>query len=76
MGGRLVRGPSAALVVASWVICVLSYAPEGGGGDAGIVVLFLVAAFLTIAAAALVARAWRRSVPVLGAAPVSVVALL
>jgi hypothetical protein len=76
MGVRLVIGLSAALVVASWVICALGYATQGGGGDAGIVVLFLVAAFLTVAAAALVVRAWRRSVPVLPAAPVSIVASL
>jgi hypothetical protein len=81
MGVRLVIGLSAALVVASWVICALGYATQGGGGDAGIVVLFLVAAVLTVAAAALVAaalvvRTWRGSVPVLAAAPVSVVASL
>jgi hypothetical protein len=76
MGGRLVLGISAALVVASWVICALSYATQGGGGDAGIVVLFLVAAVLTVAAAALVVRAWRSSAPVLAAAPVSIVASL
>jgi hypothetical protein len=80
MGVRLVIGLSAALVVASWVICALGYATQGGGGDAGIV-LFLVAAVLTVAAAALVAaalvvRTWRGSVPVLAAAPVSVVASL
>jgi hypothetical protein len=76
MGVRLVIGLSAALVVASWVICALGYATQGGGGDAGIVVLFLVAAVLTVAAAALVVRTWRGSVPVLAAAPVSVVASL
>jgi hypothetical protein len=73
---RLILVVSSIVVLASWAICALSYATQGGGGyNGGLFAIFiLVAAAFTAAAAALVVGAWRDQVSVLAAAPVSVVA--
>lgn len=67
---------SAAVVVASWGICALSYATQGGGSyNGGLFAIFIwIAALLTVSAGALVVRAWTGASSVLTAAPVSVLA--
>lgn len=66
----------AAVVLASWGICALSYATQGGGAyNGGLFAIFiLVAAVLTLWAAMLVVSAWLGEAPVVAAAPVSVLA--
>jgi hypothetical protein len=73
---RLILVVSSIVVLASWGICALSYATRGGGGyNASLFAIFiLVAAVLTVTAAALVVGAWQDEVSVLAAAPVSVIA--
>jgi hypothetical protein len=76
MTRRLILLLSGAMVVGSWGICAVSYATQGGGSyNGGLFATFiLVAAALTISAAALVVRAWQGESSVAAAAPVSVLA--
>ncbi len=68
---------SAAVVVASWGVCALGYAIQGGGEYDSLFSFFVwIAVFLTVAAAVLVVRAWRGTVSVLAASPVSALAAL
>jgi hypothetical protein len=78
MQRRLVLVLSAAAVLASWGICALSYATQGGGAyNAGLFVAFiLVAAVLTIWATWLVVLAWTGEASVLAAAPASALAAM
>ena len=72
----MILGGCAAVVLASWGICAVSYATQGGGAyNGGFYAIFvLVAAILTIWAAMLVVSAWVGEAAVLAAAPVSVLA--
>jgi hypothetical protein len=75
VGQRLILVASAGIVLASWAICALRYATDGGGAYSGVFALFvLVAAVFTTWAAMLVVRAWQGQSSVLVAAPVSVLA--
>ena len=67
---------SAAVVLASWALCALSYATRGGGGyNGGLFAIFIfVAAIFTLWSAMLVVAAWQRESSVLAASPVSVLA--
>lgn len=75
MRRNVALGSSAALVLASWVVCVLSYATSGSGDYSGLFFFFIwIAVFLTGSAAIVVGRAWLGRASVLAAAPVSVLA--
>jgi hypothetical protein len=76
MWRRLTLVLSAAVVLASWAICALSYATRGGGAyNGGLFAIFiLVAAIFTIWSAMLVVGAWQGEASALAAAPVSVLA--
>ena len=73
---RLILVLSAAIVLAAWGIAARTYAVSGGGGyNGGLFAGFiLVALTLTIGAALLVVRAWRKRLRPLSAAIVSVLA--
>jgi hypothetical protein len=76
MWRRLTLVLSAAVVLASWAICAVSYATRGGGAyNGGLFAIFIVvAAIFTIWSAMLVVGAWQGESSVLAAAPVSVLA--
>ncbi|HZS29947.1 MAG TPA: hypothetical protein VFA37_01670 [Gaiellaceae bacterium] len=77
MRREVALGVSAALVLASWGICGLSYATNGGGEYSGLFFFFIwVAVFLTGSAAIVLVRAWLGKASVLAAAPVSALAAL
>ena len=76
MWRRLILVLSAVLVLATWGLCALSYATQGGGSyNGGLFTIFIaVAVALTIWAGMLVVRGWRGEVSVLAAPPVSILA--
>ncbi len=76
MSRRLIHVTSSVLVLASWGICALIYATDGGGAYNGglFAILIAVAALLTVWAGAAVVRAWQGGSSVLAAAPISVLA--
>jgi len=64
-------------VLAAWGVTARTYAIDGGGEYSGVFMIFmLVAISLTLGAAMLMARAWRRRLWPLSAAVVSVLAAL
>lgn len=67
----------AAVLVAAWVLCAVSYATHGGGSDdAGDFTLFgLVAVALTTAAGIAISEAWKRGRGIVAAPALAVLAV-